>query len=703
MMVSVTGQSEPGQLRTFGRLQFDGCPSLGPQQLLLLCYVALEGSQPRAELALLFWPHLASELTKKGERKHLSNLGVALAVLRREAGIDLEHPGVLGCDAGVFEQHLSNEQFDAALALYRCGRFLDGIEYKPRLRLGQELWQWIASRRETYDRAARVALVEMAERDLASGSLETARALSEEACRIEAAGDPTTLLRLRRLLTDLRSPFASSLDGAMGASLEALELSLSPDALRLYLVLSLQQHPNLAAAQRAVELSARAAADALEELREARVALADWSLLLEPARRHLDEHPAEKMALLSALRSHTPPEQAFGIYRAIFELSHSFGGVGYWERARAAYGHQASALIAAQDFQGAVDALAQLQRAEYLNQQTPDPQTRFLHAYGLERLRHFNQGLEVLDGVPETPEVLAIKSALLMHTGDYSSARQAAERVIKNAASSAWARAIALNSAGQIAYDGDRLLEAEVFFDQAGVTWSLAGHPQREAGAFVNRANVLERLGRVDDARRAYEDALSRAGRNDALRTRTLLNLGYMYERLEGWEKALGFYEQARALCETGDLARKDGALAASVFNNLGYVQWKLGLRDPARVSIERAMRLAQTAGDRRLYGVALGNMALIERTVGKLEMALELFRQLGNDRDYEEHAALYVQMLEELLAESEGQPQSVRFYLDKLMDHFDRHERADLAADARTRFEPFLDAPEADDSGASR
>jgi tetratricopeptide (TPR) repeat protein len=701
----VIPESSAPRLRTFGRVQLEGVDSLGPQQLLLLTYVALEGPQTRAELAVLFWPHLAGEVTRKGERKHLSNLGVALAVLRRDAGVDVEHPDGLTCDARLFETHLLNAQLEAAVTLHERGRFLDGIEHKPRLRLGQELLQWITARRERFDHDALTALVTLAERACAAKQLEVARAHAECACRIAFTDDPPLLSRLRRVLNDLGSPLAGRVDEAMGASFVELRTMLSPEALRLYLTLSLLEPPNLAAAGRASELSARVASSCLEELRLARVALPDGAWLTEPARRHLDEHPALKMTLLGALRDFTPTEQAFSIYRDIFELSHSFGGLGYWERARTAYVHHATALIRAQNFQGAAEALAQFQHAEYLNQQVPHPESRFLHAYALERLRRFKQGLEVLEGVAFTPDVLAIRSALLVHTGDYASARAAAEGVIHDASAGAWAKAIALNTAGQIDCEPNRLHEADVHFDQAGVMWALAEHPQREAGALVNRANVLERLGRIEDARRIYEAALRRAENNHVLRTRTLLNLGYMYERLEGWDRALAFYEQARSALETSDLEATDGALAASVHNNLGYAQWKVGRLEAARASIERALHLAQVAGDRRFYGLALGNMALIERRVGKLELALEIFRQLGNERDYDEHAALYVQLLESLLLEAmrETQPSGARFYLEKLLGHFERHDQPDLATQTRTRFGALLETPSSDHLESAR
>jgi tetratricopeptide (TPR) repeat protein len=699
-MGAVTNQARPSpdRLRTFGELgleryRLEGGPALTPQQLLLLAYVSIECPPSRRELAMLFWPHLSGEFTKKGERKHLSNLGVALAVLRRELGFDLEQRDAITCDAVDFEAHQAGNEPAAALELYRRGRFLHDIEHKPRLKLGQELLDWVTQRREGYDRGAQLALLTLADAALASGQLERARGLTEEAYRVDAGGrDPVILARLRALLRAVHSPLADALGETIGAN---LRLALSPEALRLYLVLCLQEHPNLAAAQHAAELSVRSGAYCLEELRGAGLLLPDESLFREPGRRHLETHPAEQMALLSALREHTPPEQAYPIYRDIFMLSHTFGGVGYWERARLAYGQRARSLIVEQDFAGAATVLAQFQRAEFLDQQTPHPENRFLLAYALERLRRFEQGLESLEGVAETPEVLAIRAALLVHTGDLSAARESAERVARDPLATPWAKAIALNAAGQVAVEDDRLLDAEVAFDQAGVMWSLAGHRGREIGALVNRANVLERLGQLEEARRTYEEVLRRAGGDHILRTRTLLNLGYAYERLEHWTQAHDYYQQAQALCDANDVATSDGALAASVLNNLGYAQWKLQRHDAARASLTLALPLARDAGDRRLYGVALGNLGLIESSVGKLEMALGLLEQFGNQRDLEDYSALYETMLETLATDAEGQGtvQTTVFYLGKLMAQLARRGQSERAAVILQRLEGLQDS----------
>jgi tetratricopeptide (TPR) repeat protein len=665
------------KLMCFGKLELEGCPSsrISPQQLLLLCHTLLEAPRSRREVAGLFWPHLAGAFTKKGERKDASNLSVARAILKSETGLDIHLPATLEtleCDALRFRRAVQTGDLETAVALHRRGAFLHGIEHRSRLKLSEELYQWLVTQRGDFDEAARLALIELARAAMHQGQPERARQLAEEAQGIpQDEQRPEVLLRLHQLLLELNSPLAGHADTALRSSVADVQLRLSATAFRFYLLLSLQNPANLAATHHAAELSAKAGAAAAQELLEAHLTDPSGQVRREIAWHYLREHPAEKMRLLSLLRDHTPTAQAHAIYSQIFELGQTFGGVGYWERARTAYCLKARGLIESGAFEAAIAVLAEFEQAEHLNQQQPHPDNRFLHAYALERSRQARRGLDVLRDVPETPEVLAIKSALLL-SEDYTAARHAAEAVLdgdQHSPDIAWARAIALNTLGLIAYHDKRPLEAELHFDQASVTWAVAGHPARELGAMMNRANVLEELRRFDDARSAYEDVLTKAGENDLLRVRALLNLGLMHEHQEQWTRAHTYYERARDLSQREDLASNDAALVASVFNNLGYTQWKLGWRDRARSSLNAAMELALRAGEKHTYAAALGNFALVERSVGKLEMAIDLLRQLGAQRHLDEYSRLYQGLLHTLLLEAQaaGRVDELALYTSKL------------------------------------
>jgi tetratricopeptide (TPR) repeat protein len=678
------------KLMCFGKLELEGCASnrVAQQQLLLLCYSILEGVRPRWELAGLFWSHLAGDFTKKGERKDASNLGVARAILKTDIGLDIEDSQsfkLLECDLLDFRKAIEIGDLETAATLSRRGVFLNEIEHRTRLKIGQDLYQWLIARRTEFNEQTRAVLVQLAQIAVQNSQLERARNLAEEAQAIDQeGGSAETLSKLHQLLLELHSPLADQASTVLTASLEDLQLGLSEPAFKFYLILALQDPINLAAAQRAAELGTKTGADCMQELLNAGLTTSDQKVNVEIARHYLREHPAEKINLLSLLRDHTPINQAYAIYRDIFELSQTFGGVGFWDRARSAYCIKAKGFIELGDFEAAAEVLGQFEQAEHVNQQTPHPENRFLQAYAFERLRQSKRGLEVLKAVQETTEILAIKSALLL-SENYAAAMQAAKNVLINTQNTpmiAWSKAIALNTLGMIAIEEKRLPEADMYFDQATVMWALAGFPTREIGALMNRANVLEQLKRYDDAQRAYEEVLTKAGENDHLRVRALLNLGYMYEHRDHRAEAYEYYRRARDLSQGGDLARRDAALVACVFNNLGYNEWKLGLNEQARASLNIAMDTALKSGERLWYALALGNLALVERSVAKLEMALDLLEQLGNQRQVEEYSLLYQQLLKNLALEAQhnGRLDELELYVDKLAIHCERFQRPELA-----------------------
>ena len=642
----------PPQLRCFGTLGLEGpTPSkVASKHLLLLAYTLLEGPRSRFELAGLFWSHLVDSYTAKGERKDLSNLGVARAVLKREAGVDITSSAqltALDCDVKRFEAALKDGAFEDALYLYRRGVFLEGVEDKSRLKLGSELYGWLGDKRIQLSALALEALTQLA---LQPAKRERVRNYTEEMFRLgRSNSDPGLQGQLYTLLSQLGSPLKGEAQAAFGALADEYLGAVSPEALRLYLALALQGETNLAAAQIAADLSPKAGAVCAEALRGAKL-LSAANKPVDPdlVRHYFERHPEEKMPLLSRLRDHTPTEQAHAIYEAIYTLNGTFGGVGYWQEARDAYAHKAVALIQNGAFGAAAAILEQLQEAEQQSQQTPNPATRFLQAYVLERLRRYQQGLAVLEGTEPTPEITAISAALLSRTSNFQEAKKLAQQVKSLSPSSPrmfWAKAIALNTLGQIAYEENSLLEAELCFAQATIQWALAGHPQRELGALMNRANVLEELGRTREAQKVYEEVLEKCGQDDVLRVRTLLNLGYLYEDFGAWPQAYAFYQQAHTISETRGLKDKDLALAAAVYTNLGHSQWQLGF-EGAHANLRYATNLALQAGERSLYAVALSNLALIEGDLAKFATALELLEQLGSQRELRYYGELFEQLL---------------------------------------------------------
>ena len=138
-------------LQSLGTLQIHNISSkkLSTQLLLLLSYVHIEGFQTRNHLAKLFWPHLAQEFTKKGERKDLNNLGVAISMIKKEISINIEDESDLAQLVQDSKAFIKPEQLENRLELldnYK-GQFLQDIENKPRPKIGNDLLEWILSTR----------------------------------------------------------------------------------------------------------------------------------------------------------------------------------------------------------------------------------------------------------------------------------------------------------------------------------------------------------------------------------------------------------------------------------------------------------------------------------------------------------------------------------------------------------------------------
>ncbi len=180
-----------------------------PKLLLLLTYLALEGSTSRSSLARLFWPQ---------SPRPLSNLSVALSALRGCL------PGVLEADADRVGAKIATDaqEFLSALAdgdealaakLYR-GPFLLGVESGE---LGAELEEWVLGRRESTAERYRSALLRWAEAAVAgrpsqaadpTGMTRAAARLADAAYRVPGAApaDAVTLQRVHALLASARHP-----------------------------------------------------------------------------------------------------------------------------------------------------------------------------------------------------------------------------------------------------------------------------------------------------------------------------------------------------------------------------------------------------------------------------------------------------------------------------------------------------------------
>jgi WD40 repeat protein len=211
------------KLTLLGGLKVEGSPLTRPKPLLLLAYLALEGSRDRRDLAELFF---------QGSQNPGQGLRVSLAHLNKEA------PGAvrasekrlwteLDSDVVELETAITEGHFEKALALYK-GPFLEGLELSD---LGEELEEWLYKIRERVAAHVREAKIHLAERVASQGNFSEAASLAEKAYLLRYAPEPERDV-LERLYTLLRAGEAPTESIVKEAKSYDLELSLTVDEAR---------------------------------------------------------------------------------------------------------------------------------------------------------------------------------------------------------------------------------------------------------------------------------------------------------------------------------------------------------------------------------------------------------------------------------------------------------------------------------------
>lgn len=663
------GYNQLVQLVTFGKVRLADSGFSRPKPLLLLAYVTLEGPQERRRLAELFW--------NDGGSKALSNLSVVLAQFKKEGAAEVfpDKPGAnplpsqVGCDAMEFREALEARDLQRAIGLYR-GPFLHDLG-KPleSLEVSGEILDWVLEKRELLAQKAQSAMLERAEELLSQQRAKEARALAERAYTLSEAPEmePALLARLQRLLAQTGSDLSTRVGSAAKAGLD----DLPQTARKVFLALALQDQPNLAIVRSALEIPLSELTQAHETLILAGLIDANNRVLAEgTAQSWLEAHPGERLPLLLALARATPPEGAFGFYRQILEHTQGFGGVGDFPRARAAFTARAKTLADGLKFAEVAALLEQLRKVERVLEADPDPESRFLEAYALERLGRFKDALELLQALPEkfhTPNLTALASVLLWRRGMPQEARETAEGVLQSGVNWLWAKATANNTLGYLAGSAGDFLEAASHFKKAAALFQAAGAKDRWVGSLNNYAIELDKIAKEAEkkgagsltlesaraeAEQAYRqalEALDQAGENPLLRSRILLNLGILWERRKDWAKAEAKYLEAVPFAETA------GALEiiARLHLNLGYAYSAQHDFARARVRFKRAMDFASKAGELLTQGVAMAHLADLDDDPDVLEVALSLMEQSGHLEEVRDFLVNYEGVLKRLIGKA--------------------------------------------------
>ena len=321
--------------------------------------------------------------------------------------------------------------------------------------------------------------------------------------------------------------------------------------------------------------------------------------------------PLEAQEAALALARHLPPKEALPLYL----LARPLWGETDRKRAGGAIRQRTRSLLSENPGLG----------LELLQTLPEEPEVRLLKSRVLERLGRYREALEALEGAAmhETGlqrEVAAVRASILFRLGQVEEAMKEAELARQG---SPWAQGEALNLEGLLALSQGRFAEAAELFARAAVRFLAAGEVARQVDALNNRAVALFELG-SPQAERVFAEALEAAGKTPLLRARVLLNLGVMRERGGKPEEAEALYQESLALAE------KAGVLEAMgrAWNNLGALYHRQGRKEEAETAYLKALHLAKEGRDWVLTAAVLANLAELREDPATLKEAIALLEE---------------------------------------------------------------------------
>jgi tetratricopeptide (TPR) repeat protein len=191
------------RLNTLGGLVLGGSNFTRVKPLILLSYLAVEGSKDRRYLSEFFW---------SGASDGLNSLSRALSQFRKDApgAIEADEQRVwtnVESDVQDFLNAVDAKNYTQAVELYK-GPFLEGAYLQD---WGEELEEWIYGTREDLAMRAQEALLQLAEDDAARGRFAESSKNAERAFELPGAPvpEPESLSRYYALLIAGNSPLAA--------------------------------------------------------------------------------------------------------------------------------------------------------------------------------------------------------------------------------------------------------------------------------------------------------------------------------------------------------------------------------------------------------------------------------------------------------------------------------------------------------------
>ena len=167
--------------------------------------------------------------------------------------------------------------------------------------------------------------------------------------------------------------------------------------------------------------------------------------------------------------------------------------------------------------------------------------------------------------------------------------------------------------------------EARVLYEKGLAMIGATDAPAR-LDALHNLGDVLEQVGRTDDAVQCFVDMLALAWQYD-----NLAKAGAAYTRLARAQRRLGKYDMAmehlRRAHELFERSRDDRGIA-SALDDMGRVHWLRGAYGQALDFHRQALTIRRALGDRRSIALSLANIGRVHHDTGNFKAAIAQFRE---------------------------------------------------------------------------
>ena len=399
---------------------------------------------------------------------------------------------------------------------------------------------------------------------------------------------------------------------SVSEAVAALLAPLSPRARQLLACLAVQERPDNRVSGAALELGSEEMAEALESLSASgwlrvtdmgtdvapRVALLAW----------LASQPSLEAEVLTLLAPHLNAAEALPLYLRAHSLTGSSDLPGF----QVALGAEALKLLNAEQASEAEALLSRHART---------PETRLLHARALHALGRSPEALKLLDALPISPAVQAVRARTLFRTGKMDEAKAAAQDALKGDLD---ARAQGYDMLGTLSLAAREYEQAKKSFLKACGLFQLLGDTDRYLNALCTQAVAMTELG--EDMAAVMAEILKLGATSE--QPRLLTNIGWLLERQDDAAQALMFYQRSAGRAQQLGLAIE----AALAWNNVGVIWQKLDQPHEATQAYQAAIAQARQSGEVQTLALVLGNLAELQESVPLLDEAIELLQGTGQE-----------------------------------------------------------------------